>query len=167
MLAEHSWPGAILHLDGDGFFASCFESIYPEIKGKPIIVGKERGMVIACSYAAKKYGIKRCISIDQAMKLCPQCIAFDSDFKLYNLISQRMFSVLRQFTPVVEEYSIDEAFADLKGLRRPLGMTYKEMGKKVKVQIENEIGISVSIGISATKSLAKLASNFRKPSGLT
>jgi DNA polymerase-4/DNA polymerase V len=167
MLAEHSWPQAVLHVDGDGFFASVSQALHPELKGKPVVVGKERGMAIAVSYEAKKYGIKRCMLISQAKKLCPSCVAVDSDFAMYSLFSQKMFSIMRSYTPMVEEYSIDEGFADIAGLRRPLNMTYEQMGKKIKDHIESSLGISVSVGISVTKSLAKLASNFRKPSGLT
>ncbi|MBI2641290.1 DNA polymerase IV [Candidatus Roizmanbacteria bacterium] len=111
--------------------------------------------------------MKRGMLMWQIKKICPSCITLPSDYELYNLFSHKMFTILRSFTPAVEEYSVDEAFADIKGLRRPLNMTYYEIGKAIKNKIESSLGITISIGISVTKSLAKLASSFQKPSGLT
>lgn len=167
MLQVRDWPNVILHLDGDAFFASVLQAVNPHLKGKPIIAGSERGIATAMSYEAKKYGITRAMRIDEAKKLCPYLIVMDSDYELYSLFSERMFNILRRYTPSVEEYSIDEAFADIKGLRRPLNMTYYEIGNAIKNKIEGSLGISISVGISITKSLAKLASGSQKPSGLT
>lgn len=162
-----SWPTAILHLDGDAFFASVLQAINPSLKGKPVVAGSERGIATAFSYEAKKYGLKRAMRIDEVKKLCPQCIILNSDYETYSLFSQKMFAIMRQFSPTVEEYSIDEAFADLKGLRRPLRMSYREIAAAIKNKIESSLGISVSVGVSLTKSLAKIASSANKPSGLT
>lgn len=167
MLQIHSWPTVILHLDGDAFFASVFQAVNPKLKGKPVVTGSERGLATAVSYEARKYGIKRGMLTWQIRKICPFCIILDSDYELYDLFSQKMFAILRSFSPAVEEYSIDEGFADLKGLRRPLNMSYDEIGRKIQTQIESTVGITVSVGISLTKSLAKLASSYKKPSGLT
>lgn len=162
-----SWPNVVLHLDGDAFFVSVLQAVNPRLKGKPIIAGSERGIATAMSYEAKKFGIHRAMRVSEARKLCPNLIVMNSDYELYSLFSQKMFEILRTFSPYVEEYSIDEAFADIKGLRRPLNMTYYEIGKAVKNKIEQSLGISISVGISLTKTLAKLASNSEKPSGLT
>lgn len=167
MLQIRSWPEVILHIDGDAFFASVVQAVNPKLKCKPVVTGQERGIATAISYEAKKFGITRGMRFFEMKKLCPQCIFIDSDYELYSLYSQRMFEILRQFSFEVEEYSIDEGFMGLKGLRRPLNMGYEQMGKKIKDTIESNLGITVSIGISLTKSLAKIASNFRKPSGLT
>jgi len=167
MFQIRSWPETILHIDGDAFFASVTQAVNPQLKGKPVVTGHERGIATAISYEAKKYGIHRGMRFFEIRKLCPECVFVDSDYELYTLFSCRMFEILRQFSFEVEEYSIDEGFMGLKGLRRPLNMTYEEMGKKIKDTIESNLGITVSIGISLTKSLAKIASNFRKPSGLT
>jgi len=167
MLQVYSWPNVILHLDGDAFFSSVFQAVNPNLKGKPVITGSERGLATAVSYEARKYGIKRGMLTWQVKKICPECIILESDYELYALFSHKMFQILRTFTPIVEEYSIDEAFADIKGLRRPLNMSYGEIGQAIKNKIESSLGISVSIGISLTKSLAKLASSSQKPSGLT
>ena len=105
----HSWPQAILHIDGDAFFTSCEEVLHPELKGKPIITGAERGIVACASYAAKKIGIKRGVSLRDAKIICPGLVVLPSDYETYSLFSRRMFMIIRRFTPQVEEYSIDEA----------------------------------------------------------
>lgn len=167
MFQIYSWPNVILHLDGDAFFASVMQAVNPSLKGKPIVVGKERGIATAISYEAKKFGVKRGMRGDEIRKICPKVLFITSDYEIYNLFSQKMFKILRLLSPTIEEYSVDEGFADLKGLRRPLKMGYKTIGKTIKDKIESSLGITVSVGISLTKSLAKLASGFDKPSGLT
>ncbi len=167
MLQIFPWPQAILHLDGDAFFASVIQAVNPSLKGKPIAVGKERGIATAFSYEAKRCGVRRGMRESEIKKICPNCLFIDSNYETYGLFSRKMFDIIRSFTPWVEEYSIDEAFADIKGLRRPLNMNYFEIAKKIKEKIENNLGITVSVGVSVTKSLAKLASSSGKPSGLT
>lgn len=166
MFQVHNWPTVILHLDGDAFFSSVFQAVNPALKGKPVVTGSERGLATAVSYEARKLGISRGMLTWQIKKICPSCIILPSDYELYGLFSKKMFSIMREFSPEVEEYSIDEGFADIKGMRRPLNMSYFEIGSEIKDKIENSLGISVSVGISLTKSLAKLASSFRKPSSL-
>ncbi|OIO46173.1 MAG: hypothetical protein AUJ28_02960 [Parcubacteria group bacterium CG1_02_37_51] len=161
------WPRAILHLDADAFFASCEQALNPELKGKPVVTGAERGIVSAASYEAKDMGINRGIPLWEVRKICPEAIILPSDYESYSLISTRIFDIMRQFTPQVEEYSIDEAFADLTGLQRPLHSSYQLIAKNMKKIIELELGITVSVGVSVNKQLAKIAANFQKPSGLT
>ncbi|MEN6422310.1 MAG: DNA polymerase IV [Smithella sp.] len=163
----HSWPRAIVHVDGDAFFTSCEEAIHPELRGKPLITGGERGIVACASYPAKKLGIKRGVPLHEARKICPRLIILPSDYETYSLFSRRMFDIMRRFTPDVEEYSIDEAFADITGMRRALRSSYEEIVLKMKTEIERELGITVSAGLSITKVLAKVASKHQKPSGLT
>jgi len=165
MFQIRSWPNVILHLDGDAFFASVIQAVNPRLKGKPVITGQERGIATAISYEARKYGITRAMRISEIKKICPQCIIVNSDYELYDLFAKKMFTILRSFTPYVEEYSIDEGFADLKGLQKPLHMNYEEIGRAIKEKVESSLGITVSVGVSLTKSLAKLASSFYKPSG--
>ncbi len=167
MFQVYSWPNAILHLDGDAFFCSVFQAVNPALKGKPVVTGSERGLATAVSYEARKFGIKRGMLMWQIKKIYPRCIILKSDYELYSLFSFKMFEILRSFTPAVEEYSIDEGFADIKGLRRPLNLSYEQIGQTIKNKIESSLGITVSVGISLTKSLAKLASSSNKPSGLT
>lgn len=162
-----SWPSAIVHIDGDAFFASCEQSLHPELKGKPVVTGKERNIVASMSYEAKAFGIKRAAAVWEAKKICPGVIVLPSDYETYSLISKRMFSIMRRFTPEVEESSIDEGFADLKGLRRLYRTGYAEIAEQMRDAIERELDIPVSLGLSVTKILAKLASKYRKPRGFT
>ena len=162
-----SWPRAIVHVDGDAFFTSCEEAIHPELRGKPLITGGERGIVACASYPAKKLGIKRGVPLHEARKICPGLIVLPSDYETYSLFSRRMFDIMRRFTPDVEEYSIDEAFADITGMRRALRSSYEEIVLKMTKEIERELGITVSAGLSITKVLAKVASKHQKPSGMT
>jgi DNA polymerase-4 len=162
-----SWPRAILHLDADAFFASCEQAIHPELKGKPVITGKERGIVAAASYEAKKAGIKRGMRLFEVKKVCPDAVILPSDYETYSLFSLRMFEILRRFSPDVEEYSIDEAFVDLTGLRRSFHGPYGMIAGQMQETIETELGITVSVGVSLSKVLAKIGSKNRKPHGLT
>lgn len=167
MFSHYSWPEAILHIDGDAFFASVMQSVNPSLKGKPIITGKERGIATAFSYEAKNMGVKRGMTLSEIKKVCPSCIYVESDYDLFSLVSKRMFSIMKNYSPIVEEYSIDEGFIDIKGLRRMHRKTYEEIALAIKLEIEEKLDITVSVGLSITKSLAKLASSFRKPSGFT
>lgn len=167
LFSLHSWPRAIAHIDGDAFFTSCEEAIHPELKGKALITGGERGIVACASYPAKKMGIKRGIPLHEARKICPSLIILPSDYETYSLFSRRMFAIMRRFTPDVEEYSIDEAFADITGMRRVLHSSYEEIALKMKKEIERDLGITVSVGLSITKVLAKVASKHLKPAGMT
>lgn len=163
----YGFPQAILHLDANAFFASVEQATNPHLKGKPVVVGKERGIVTAVSYEGKALGIKRGMTIVEVQRKFPEAIVLESDYEKYSLFSMRMFEILRRLLPVVEEYSIDEAFADLTGMRRYLHKSYEEIGNSVKEAIKAELGITVSIGISLTKVLAKIASDYQKPDGLT
>jgi len=162
-----SWPQAILHLDADAFFASCEQAIHPELKGRPVITGKERGIVAAASYEAKAKGVQRGMRLFEVKKVCPDCVILPSDYETYSLFSVRMFEILRRFSPDVEEYSIDEAFVDLTGLRRSFHGSYESIAEKMRKTIETELGITVSAGVSLSKVLAKIGSKHNKPNGLT
>jgi nucleotidyltransferase/DNA polymerase involved in DNA repair len=166
-LMIRSWPQAIVHIDGDAFFASCEQAIHPELRGRPVVTGKERGIVAAASYEAKAKGVKRGVALRDVPKMCPDAVILPSDYETYSLFSKRMFAVMRRFTGVVEEYSIDEAFADITGLRRPLRAKYPEIARQMKVAIEQDLGLTVSVGLSLSKTLAKVGSKWQKPAGLT
>lgn len=163
----HSWPRAIVHVDGDAFFASCEQAMHPEWKGRPVVTGAERGIVAAASYEAKARGVTRATPLWEVRKKCPDAIIVPSDYESYSLFSKRMFAVMRRYTPTVEEYSIDEAFADITGMCRPLRGSYEEIARRMKLEIESSLGITVSVGVSLTKTLAKIASDWDKPSGVT
>jgi len=161
-------PHAVIaHIDADAFFSSCEEAIHPELKGKPIVTGAERGIIACASYSAKALGIKRGISLWDAKKLCPQLIILPSDYETYSLFSRRMFAIMQRFTPEVEEYSVDEAFCNLTGMRRAMKGSYEDIAIRIKETVKRELDITVSVGLSLTKVLAKIASKWKKPDGFT
>jgi DNA polymerase-4/DNA polymerase V len=166
-LSLHSFPKAILHIDGDCFFASCEMAVNPSLRGKPVITGKERGIASSLSYEAKARGVTRGMMLSEIKKVCPEAIILPSDYETYSLFSKRMFNIVRRYTTLVEEYSIDECFADLTGLRRPLHMTYPEMAENIKKDLDSELGMTFSVGLGPNKVIAKVASKWKKPSGLT
>jgi DNA polymerase-4/DNA polymerase V len=119
------------------------------------------------SYEAKARGVTRGMPLHEIQRLCPDCIIMPSDYETYSLFSVRMFDIVRRYTGDVEEYSIDECFADLTGLRRPLKMSYRQMVERIKSDLDTELGMTFSVGLAPTKVLAKVASKWKKPSGLT
>lgn len=164
---KHHRPRAILHIDGDAFFASCEQAVNPELKGKPVVTGKERGIISAASYEAKALGIKRGVPLWEVKKICPEAIILPSDYETYSLFSKRMFAIMRRFSAEVEEYGIDEGFMDITGLQRPLNASYEQIARQIKDEIQQELDITVSVGLGTTKVLAKIGSKHQKPNGLT
>ncbi len=164
---QQGFPRAILHIDGDSFFASCEVAKNPALRGKPVITGKERGIVSACTYEAKALGVTRSMKISDVRRICPEAIILPSDYETYSLFSERMYAIVKRYTPAVEEYSIDECFADLTGMRRVLHMSYEDAAAHIQKDLERELGMTFSIGLSATKVLAKIGSKWKKPHGLT
>ncbi len=166
MFTLSSYPRAIVHIDADAFFVTCEQALHPELKGKKVVCGQERGIAAAMSYEAKAAGVTRGMRFSDIKKLCPDVIFLPSDYETYSLFSKRMFEIIRRFSGLVEEYSIDEAFIDITGLQRPQRMSYKQIAETMQQTIVRELGISVSVGLAPTKVLAKVASSFRKPMGL-
>jgi DNA polymerase-4 len=162
-----SFPNAVVHVDGDAFFTSVEQALKPELRGKPVITGAERYIVACASYEAKALGIKRPMRLADAKKIYPKLICLPSDYDSYNLYCQRMLEILRRFTPEVECFSIDEAFAGLAGMRRVHHMDYTAIARKMKDMIQKELMITVSLGLGPTKTLAKMASQEGKPDGFT
>lgn len=162
-----AFPKAILHIDGDCFFASCEISLNPKLRGKPVVTGKERGIASSMSYEAKARGITRGMNLRDIKQICPDAIILPSDYETYSLFSVRMFSIVKRYTPQVEEYSIDECFADLTGLQRPLNMSYAKIAECIQRNLDKELGMTFSVGLAPTKVLAKVGSKWKKPSGLT
>ena len=160
-----SFPRAIIHIDADAFFASCEQAVNPRLKGKPVITGRERGIASAVSYEAKALGIKRGMSIRDIKAICPDIIHLPSDYETYSLFSKRMFAIVRRYTSEVEEYSIDECFAELTGLRRPMRMSYPQIAACIKYDLERDLGITFSLGLAPSKVVAKIASKWQKPTG--
>lgn len=157
----------IIHLDMDAFFASVEQLRRPELRGRPLIVGghpKRRGVVSTCSYEARKFGIHSGMATRTALRLCPQVEVISPDFRRYSRISRRIMRILSEYTPRVEAVSIDEAYLDVTG-RAPDGAA--ALAEVIRGRIREETGLTASAGVAPNKFLAKLASDFRKPDGLT
>ncbi len=157
----------ILHIDGDSFFASCEVALDHTLRGKPVVTGRERGIATAMSKEAKELGVSRGMPVHQIHALFPEVIIRQSDYQTYEIFSQRMFALLRRYTDQVEEYSIDECFADLTGLDKFHGLSYQKLLEKIKTELQSELGMTFSFGLAPTKVLAKVASKWDKPDGLT
>ena len=158
----------ILHVDMNAFFASVEQKANPRLQGKPILVcGNPDGrtVVASASYEARKYGVRTAMTIPEAKKLCPHAILVRCDPAKYADVSTRLLSIYRCFTPLVESFSVDEAFLDLTGTERLWGSAL-EVAKNIKKEIKRKLGLFCSVGIASNKLLSKLASNLQKPDGL-
>lgn len=155
----------ILHVDMDAFFASVEQKDNPKLKGKAVIVGgvSERGIVSTCSYEARKYGIHSAMPIFMAQKLCPNGNYVKVRMSRYKEISSKVFEILREVTPLIEPLSIDEAYLDLTLSEFKDGM---EAALYIKRKVYKELALTLSVGISYNKFLAKLASDWNKPNGV-
>ena len=153
---------AIAHIDGDAFFASVEQAMDPRLRGRPVVTGKERGIASSMSHEVKARGV----ALFEIRRHCPECVILSSDYETYSLFSMRMFDIMRRYTPDVEEYSIDECFADLTGPRRTLRMGDREMAEQIKADLDGELGMIFSVGLVPTKVLAKAASKWKKPPAL-
>ncbi len=161
----------ILHVDMDAFFAAVEQRDHPEYLGRPVIVGADpkdgrgRGIVATCSYEARKFGVHSAQPISQAWKLCPKGIYLPPAMDKYQRASDTIMSIFLDFTDLVEQVSIDEAFLDVTGSRRLFGAGPK-IAQQIKSRILRETRLSCSIGIATNKFIAKVASDLEKPNGL-
>ncbi|MBM7613809.1 DNA polymerase IV [Alkaliphilus hydrothermalis] len=154
----------ILHVDIDAFFASVEQLDHPELKGKPVMVGgtSERGVVAAASYEARRFGVHSAMSTKMARSLCPLGIFVNGRHDRYREISREVFKIMRSITDQLEKVSIDEAFLDITDLPKPA----LEIANEIKRMVKDQIGLTISVGISYNKFLAKLASEWNKPNGV-
>ncbi|MFO1492854.1 MAG: DNA polymerase IV, partial [Kiritimatiellia bacterium] len=160
---------SILHVDMDAFYASVEQMDHPEYRGKPVIVGAApgmRGVVSACSYEARTFGVHSAMPINEASRRCPSGIFLPVRMERYKEISRRVMAVFDSITPLVEPLSIDEAFLDVTGAVHLLG-TPAEIARAIKRRIREEVGLPCSVGVAPNKFLAKLAGDLGKPDGLT
>lgn len=155
----------ILHVDMDAFFASVEQRDNPELRGKPVIVGgmSERGVVSTCSYEARKYGVHSAMPIFMAKEKCPNGIFVSGRYGRYTKVSQDVFRILNDITPIIEQVSIDEGYLDISDSKFRNGM---ETARYIKNRVFREVGLTISVGISYNKFLAKLASDWNKPNGI-
>ena len=154
-------------MDGDAFFVGVEVAKNPKLRGLPVVTGAERGIVSALSYEAKALGVVRAMPIQKLKKAFPNVIVLPGDYSSYLKYSRAMFDIVRRYADDVEEYSINECFADLTGLDRPLKMSYLDIAERIKKEVNEELGLSVTIGLAPNKVLAKVASKWVKPNGLT
>jgi DNA polymerase-4 len=152
----------------DAFYASVEVLDNPLLKGKPVVVGGDanRGVVSAASYEARKFGVHSALSMAIAMRRCPQGIFLPVRIKRYREISKQIFAIFQSFTPLVEPISLDEAFLDVTGSFRLFGSA-EEIAAAIKKQVAEDIGLTVSAGVASSKLVAKIASDYDKPDGLT
>ena len=159
----------ILHIDMDAFYASVEQRDDPSLKGRPVAVGGSpagRGVVAAASYEARVYGVRSAIPMARALRLCPHLVIVRPDFEKYRAASQTVFGIFRSVTPLVEPLSLDEAYLDVteNSWGEPLGRTVAE---RLKREIRATTGLTASAGVAPNKFLAKIASAWKKPDGLT
>lgn len=159
----------IIHIDMDAFFASVEMLDHPELKGKPVIVGGDpqgRGVVAACSYEARRYGIHSAMACSRALRLCPRSIFLRPRKERYQEISKQIMNIFRQHTDLVEPLSLDEAFLDTTINKKNIpSATW--IAREIREEILKETGLTCSAGVSFNKFLAKTASDFNKPDGIT
>ncbi len=159
----------ILHVDLDAFFAAVEQRDRPELRGKPVVVGvggpDDRGVVSAASYEARRYGIHSALPLRTAARLCPDAVFVPVDGRKYGAVSRQVMTILRRFTPAVEQVSIDEAFLDVAGSEALHGSPL-EIARSIKTAVKGELDLVVSVGVATTKLVAKVASDLDKPDGL-
>ena len=165
-------PRTILHVDMDAFYAAVEQRDRPELRGKPVIVGADpkggrgRGVVSTASYEARRFGVASAMPISEAWRRCPKGVYLHPDMERYARESARIMAILERFSDRVEPVSIDEAFLDATGSERALG-SGETIGRNLKQAIRDETQLTASVGVASSKLVAKVASDVRKPDGLT
>jgi DNA polymerase-4 len=159
----------ILHVDMDAFYASVEQRDNPSLRGQPVVVGgpaSSRGVVAAASYEARMFGVRSAMPMAHAVRLCPHLVIVPPEFRKYRAVSSQVFAIFREVTPLVEPLSLDEAYLDVteNTWGEPLGRTVAD---RLKARIRAETALTASAGVAPNKFLAKIASGWKKPDGLT
>lgn len=168
MVADIDRSLHIIHCDLDAFFAAVEQHDDPSLWGKPVIVGgsaESRGVVSTCNYEARKFGVRSAMPMAQARRLCPEGVYRPVRMSRYVEVSHQVFDILSAYTPIMEPLSIDEAFLNISGTYNLFG-TPEHIGREIKRRVREETGLTISVGISFNKFLAKLGSELGKPDGL-
>ncbi|RPH92706.1 MAG: DNA polymerase IV, partial [Calditrichaeota bacterium] len=161
----------ILHIDMDAFFAAIEQLDFPEFRGKPVVVGADpkggrgRGVVSTCSYEARVYGIHSAMPISEAYRRCPNAIFVLPRGKRYAEVSRHVMQILQDFSPDIEQLSIDEAFLDISSTQKLYGSA-ESLARKIKDRIREQTHLTASVGIAPNKFIAKIASDLKKPDGM-
>jgi DNA polymerase IV len=165
-MSSHEAESVILHVDMDAFYASVAELDHPEYKGRALVVGAgARGVVLSANYEARKFGIRAAMPVGRAQRMAPHAIFIAPEHHRYSEISARVMEIFHTFTPLVEPISLDEAFLDVTGSQKLFGAG-REIAAQIRSRVEQEEGITCSVGIAQSKFIAKLASQHCKPNGL-
>jgi DNA polymerase IV len=158
---------AIAHLDLDAFYASVEENLDPSLRGKPVVVGGgERGVVATANYVARRYGVHSAMPMRTAKRLCPHAVYLQGNYRAYKDCSRRLMTLLGEYSPLVEQVSLDEAYLDLTGTERLFGPVVRT-ARTIQHRVHEELSLSISVGLATNKLVAKVASDFEKPSGFT
>ncbi len=162
------WPAIVAHADMDAFYAAVEQMDDPCLRGRPVLVGPKsaRGVVLTASYEARRHGVGSAMPMAQAMRRCPEAVIVEPRFARYRELSAETMRVLGDFSPRVEALSLDEAFLDMSGAEAIFGGP-RQMGRRIKQAVFEATGLRISVGLSATKYVAKVASAHDKPDGLT
>jgi DNA polymerase IV len=159
----------ILHIDMDAFYASVEQRDKPHLRGQPVVVGgdpEHRGVVAAASYEARQFGVRSAMPMARAVRLCPSLVIVRPDFSRYQRVSQQVFAIFRSVTPLVEPLSLDEAYLDVT--ENAWGETLgRSVAQRIKHEVKETTGLTASAGVAPNKFLAKIASGWKKPDGLT
>ena len=168
-VVNEKWPRVIVHADMDAFYAAIEQLDDPALRGRPLLIGppSARGVVLTASYEARPFGVGSAMPMARARKLCPQALVVPPRFERYQEVSATIMRLFGEFSPCVEPLSLDEAFLDMTGSERLFGSP-EQIGAKLKRAVRDATGgLTASVGISATKYVAKVASGHGKPDGLT
>jgi len=166
--SEKAWPRIVAHADMDAFYAAIEQLDDPALRGRPVLVGprSSRGVVLTASYEARPYGVGSAMPMARARRMCPNAVIIPPRFDRYQEVSATIMQVFSDFSPEIEAISLDEAFLDMTGSEQLFGDP-ASIGRRLKDAIREASGMTASVGLSATKYVAKVASACQKPDGLT
>ena len=159
----------ILHADFDAFFAAVEQRDFPELRNRPVVVGgspSRRGVVASASYESRKFGIKSAMPMSTALRKCPEAVVVSPRFVVYREVSRQVMEVFRDITPSVEPLSLDEAYLDVTHLIAD-NISPPQIARDLKQKVWSKLGLTISVGVASSKSVAKIASDMDKPDGLT
>ena len=162
------WPRIVLHADMDAFYAAVEQRDNPDLVGRPVLIGPNsyRGVVLTASYEARPFGVGSAMPVSEARRRCPEAIMVEPRFDRYQEVSEQVMDIFADFSPRVEAISLDEAFLDMSGATKIFGSP-REMAASLKARVFDATGLHISVGVAASKYVAKVASAYDKPNGLT
>ncbi|MES1210948.1 MAG: DNA polymerase IV, partial [Acidobacteriota bacterium] len=166
---EPDVPRRVLHCDMDCFYAAVHMRDDPALRGRPVVIGgrpESRGVIAAASYEARRFGVHSAMPSSRAVRLCPSAVFIPPDFRRYHKESEKIFAIYREFTPLVQAVSIDEAYLDVSRHLGDAGSA-TAVAREIRRRVKEERGLTVSVGVGPNKLIAKIASDFHKPDGLT